>query len=65
MKTYTVWEGSSIYNELKENPAIQVGDVISYISYNQTGCAKYKVILNKHGEKDLVKMEDYDDWIKD
>lgn len=65
MKTYTIWEGCSVYDELKENRAIQVDDIISYISYNQTGCAKYKVIINKNGEKDLVKIEDYDDWMKD
>lgn len=65
MKTYTIWEGSSVYDELKENHAIEVGDIISYISYNQTGCAKYKVILNNDGEKDLVKIEDYHDWMKD
>ena len=62
MKNYTVWEGSSIYDELNDNPAIEVGDTITYMTNNQMGIKKYTVILNQKGEKDVKQISDYDDW---
>ena len=46
---------------LNDNSAIEVGDTITYISNNQMGYAKYKVILNEKGEKYLEQIVDYDD----
>ena len=61
MKNYNVSDGFSVYDELNDNPNIEVGDTITYISNNQMGWKKYKVILNEEGEKDLEEIADYDD----
>jgi hypothetical protein len=65
MKNYNVYEddGKSVYDELATNDEIKVGDSISYITRNQQGFMKYKVVLNDHGKKYLETIETYDDWI--
>ena len=65
MKNFNVYEGDgkSVYDELATNPDIKVGDTISYITRNQEGYMKYKVLLNDHGKKDIETIETYDDWI--
>ena len=54
MSNFIVYEGDkcSLYN-LLDNEIVKVGDTISYITNNQEGKRKYKVILNLNGEKDL------------
>jgi hypothetical protein len=61
MKNYNVYEGESVYNELARNKDIKVGDTISFITHNQQGYMKYKVVLEDDGTKDLEVIEDYDD----
>ena len=61
MKNYNVSDGFSVYDELNDNSAIEVGDTITYMSNNQMGWKKYKVILNEKGEKYLEQIADYDD----
>jgi len=43
----------------KKGDAIKVGDTIEFEPNNQTGCVKYKVILNVDGEKDLEEISSY------
>jgi len=52
-QNYQVYEGegNSVYNEFKTNINIAVGDTVEYITNNQMGYEKYKVILNVKGEK--------------
>ena len=52
-QNYQVYEGNSVQNKLKTNPNIAVGDTVEYITTNQMGYEKYKVILNENGEKNL------------
>jgi hypothetical protein len=63
MSFFYFFEGSGelVYSELKRNTNIKIGDTIDYISNNQLGYKKYKVILNKNGEKDLTIIKTYDD----
>ena len=65
MKTYTIWEPRSVFEEVNENRDIKVGDIIVYLSYNQMGNAKYKVIAAPYGKKDVQQIGDYDDWATD
>lgn len=67
MKNYNVSEnnGHSVYDELETNKDINVGDTISWITNNQQGYMKYKVVLDDEGKKDLKIIETYDDWIND
>ena len=61
MTNFTVNEGEgSVREELKNNPDIKVGDTIEYISNNQMGYEKYKVILGANGEKSLKLIDSYD-----
>ena len=61
MTTFSVTEGQgTVAEELKKNPNIQIGDFIEYLSYNQQGYEKYKVILHK-GKKTLDLVKNYDD----
>jgi len=61
-QNYQVYEGegNSVQNELKTNANISVGDTVEYISNNQMGYEKYKVILNEKGEKKLKLIDSYD-----
>jgi len=61
MTNFTVSEGSgTAHEELETNPDIKIGDTIQYISNNQQGYKKYKVVLGDEGEKSL-KLIDSDD----
>lgn len=67
MKNYNVYEDDekSVYDELATNRDIKVGDTISFVTRNQQGYMKYKVVLDDEGKKDLEVIETYDDWIND
>jgi hypothetical protein len=60
MTNFTVSEGQSVREELETNPDIKVGDTIEYITNNQQGYQKYKVILGDEGEKSLKLIDSYD-----
>lgn len=51
--THTISEGFDIYEVLEQNTNIKIGDHIEYISNNQYGWRKYKVI-KKNGKKDIL-----------
>lgn len=51
MKTHTIWEPMNVFEEVNENHDIEVGDIIVYLSYNQMGNAKYKVIAAPYKKK--------------
>lgn len=56
---YTIYEGEiSLYDYLK-TPKVRVGDTIEYVTNNQEGWEKYKVILDGN-IKSLIKIDDYD-----
>jgi hypothetical protein len=61
MENYTVYEsdGNTVLKELETNDKINVGDTIEYISNNQLGYEKYRVI-DKDGKKDIELIADYD-----
>ncbi len=61
-QNYQVYEGegNSVYKELKTNPNIAVGDTVEYITNNQMGYEKYKVILDEKDEKKLKLIDSYD-----
>jgi hypothetical protein len=61
-QNYQVYEGegNSVQNKLKTTPNIAVGDTVEYITNNQMGYEKYKVILNEKGEKKLKLIDSYD-----
>jgi len=65
MKTHTIWEPMNVFEEVNENHDIEVGDIIVYLSYNQMGNAKYKVIAAPYKKKDVQRIGDYDDWTND
>jgi len=59
-KNHIVEEGFSVLNELKTNECIHEGDTIEYVSNNQMGWMKYKVLLDwKNGEKKLKLIDSY------
>ena len=60
MTNYRVYEGSSVDDELEKNDQIKVNDTIEYITNNQEGYEKYKVVL-VNGKKDLELISSYDD----
>ena len=61
-KNYQVYEGegNSVHDKFKTTPKIAVGDTVEYITNNQMGYEKYKVILNEKGEKKLKLIDSYD-----
>jgi hypothetical protein len=61
-KNYQVYEGegNSVHDKFKTTPNIAVGDTVEYITNNQMGYEKYKVILNEKGEKKLKLIDSYD-----
>jgi hypothetical protein len=67
MTNYEVVEGSgrSVRSELETNPDIVVGDTIEYISNNQQGYEKYRVVLDKTGNKALKLIDSYDHQMGD
>jgi len=60
-KNYIVVEGygRSVRAEFETNDAILIGDTIEYVSNNQMGWKKYKVIF-EHGEKVLKLVDSYE-----
>ena len=60
MSNYIVYEPDSVDDELENNKQIKVNDTIEYISNNQEGYEKYKVVF-KNGKKDLELISTYDD----
>jgi hypothetical protein len=67
MTNYEVVEGSgrSVRSELETNPDIVVGDTIAYISNNQQGYEKYRVISGADGNKSLKLIDSYDHQMGD
>ena len=61
-QNYRVYEeeGNSVYEELKTNLNIIVGDTIEYITNNQMGYEKYTVILDEKGKTTLKLIDSYD-----
>ena len=56
-KNWSVGEPESVHDYLEENyDKIEVGDTIEYISNNQMGYEKYKVILDDDGKKKLTNI---------
>lgn len=53
MTNFIIGETESPYDELKTNIHIRIGDTIEYISNNQEGYKKFKVILDDDS-KELV-----------
>ena len=54
-------EEESVDSFLKrKGEAIQVGDTIEYVSNNQMGWKKYKVVIGDDGAKSLILIADYD-----
>jgi hypothetical protein len=61
MTNYEVFEGNGTpKSELATNPDIVVGDTIVYVTNNQEGYTKHRVVLDKNGDKDLELIDDYD-----
>ena len=60
MTNYYVYEPNSVDEELQTNQNIKVNDTIEYISNNQEGYEKYKVVLID-GKKDLELIDSFDD----
>ena len=59
-KNWSIGEPQTVYQYLEDNKnEIEVGDTIEYISDNQQGYEKYKVI-EEDGEKALELIDSYD-----
>lgn len=59
-KNWTVGEPTNVYEYLEDKKdKIKVGDTIEYISNNQQGYLKYKVV-EEDGEKTLEVIDSYD-----
>ena len=61
-QNFQIYEGerNTVWSELKINYNIVLGDTIEYISNNQMGYEKYKVILDENGNKTLKLIDSYD-----
>jgi len=61
-KNHVLYEDDvSVYEKLRDK-SVDVGDTIEFISNNQQGYKKYKVI-NDLGKKGLKLINSYDDWM--
>jgi hypothetical protein len=58
MVNYNISEGTA-EDELATNPDIKTGDTITYISNNQAGYLKYKVVVGSEGERTLKLIDSY------
>ena len=60
-QNFQIYEGerNTVCSELKTNSNIVVGDTIEYITNNQLGYEKYKVILDENGEKGIKLIDSY------
>ena len=61
-QNFQIYEGerNTVWSELKINSNIIVGDTIEYITNNQLGYKKYKVISDENGKKGLKLIDSYD-----
>ena len=61
-QNFQIYEGerNTVWSELKINSNIVVGDTIEYITNNQLGYKKYKVISDENGKKGLKLIDSYD-----
>lgn len=59
--SHTISEGFNLQEMVEQNATIKIGHTIEYISNNQMGWRKYKVI-NKNGKKDILLL-DYVDFM--
>ena len=59
-KNWSVGEPESVYDFLRGNDKVQIGDTIEYVSNNQMGWEKYKVVIGDDGKKGLKLISDYD-----
>jgi hypothetical protein len=63
-KKWSVGESGSVDDFLQsKGEDIQVGDTIQYVSNNQMGWKKYKVVIGDDGKKGLKLIADYDSMI--
>jgi hypothetical protein len=64
MTNFSVYEGSgeTPYSLLNTNPNIKIGDTIEYLTNNQQGYEKYRVIQNEENPnaKNLKLIDSYD-----
>ena len=61
-QNFQIYEGerNTVWSELKINSNIVVGVTIEYITNNQLGYKKYKVISDENGKKGLKLIDSYD-----
>ncbi len=65
-KNWSVDEPESVYGFLqRKGDTIQIGDTIEYVSNNQMGWEKYKVVIGDDGKKGLKLIADYDSMMDD
>ena len=64
-KNWSVGEPESVYDFLRGNDKVQIGDTIEYVSNNQMGWEKYKVVIGDDGKKGLKLIADYDSMMDD
>jgi hypothetical protein len=65
-KNWSVDEPESVYGFLqRKGNTIQIGDTIEYVSNNQMGWEKYKVVIGDDGKKGLKLIADYDSMMDD
>jgi hypothetical protein len=65
-KNHSFHEGDNVWKEFKEHPEeYNVGDTITYTPNNQMGYAKYEVVLDDNGNKDLDEIDSYDKQMND
>ena len=62
MSFFSVYEGEgTVYDELETNSEIKEGDFIYYLTNNQEGIRKYKVIKDiLSGKLDICEIEIYE-----
>lgn len=59
MVNYNVYEPKTAQEELINNPNINIGDTISFISDNQQGYKKF-IVVDDNGNKKLNLVDSYD-----
>ena len=57
---HVVWE-PNIPAQLLQSHIVEVGDTIEYITNNQIGYKKYRVVRNHEGNKSMVVISTYYD----
>ena len=64
-KKWSVGEPGSVYDFLRGNDKVQIGDTIEYVSNNQEGWKKYKVVIGNDGKNGLNLIADYNSMMDD